>query len=447
MTTATSPAPGTAGFARVLRGDRYRRLLAVRLTSQLGDGAFQAGLASFVLFNPTQAPTAPLVAGVLTVAVLPFTVVGPFAGVLLDRWSRQRVLLVSNLVRVVLALAVAALVVAADGRLEGGVLGALYLLVLAALSVNRFLLAGLGASLPHVVPRALLVPANAVTPTLGTGAFGAGFGLGLGLRLALGPGAPTDGLVVAAAAALFLGAALLTGRLGHRELGPDTPSAASTRAAAVAVARGLREGAAHVWRRPVARDAIGAVGAHRFAFGLSTIATVLLARGHLSDDVEAGFGVLGLVGGAAAAGALLAAAVTPAAVRALERRGTPLGLGPLDTWLVLALLVAAVTEALFVLGIATAPLAAGALVLGLAGQVVKIGADTHVQTAVAEHVRGRAFAFYDVVFNAAFVLAAGLGALVVPDDGYSRPLYAGIAVLYLAVAVGYARAAARPQRG
>jgi MFS family permease len=124
------------------------------------------------------------------VAVLPFTVVGPFAGVLLDRWSRQRVLLVSNLVRVVLVALVAAVVLLSDGTPDGGSLGALYGLVLTTLSINRFLLAGLGASLPKTVAKRLLVPANSITPTLGTGAFGTGFGLGLAMRLRAGSGHP-----------------------------------------------------------------------------------------------------------------------------------------------------------------------------------------------------------------------------------------------------------------
>jgi hypothetical protein len=73
------------------------------------------------------------------------------------------------------------------------------------------------------------------------------------------------------------------------------------------VLRGLREGAVHVWLRPAPRNAIGVIGAHRFAFGLSTIATFLLARGYLSDDVDVGLGILGLAGGAAGVGALVAA--------------------------------------------------------------------------------------------------------------------------------------------
>ncbi len=437
--------PRTGGFTEVVRSAPYRRLLAVRVSSQLGDGMFQAGLASFVLFNPTEAPTAPLVAGALSAAVLPFTVVGPFAGVLLDRWSRQRVLLVSNLVRVVLVLLVAGVVLAGDGSFAGSVLVALYVLVLTTLTVNRFLLAGLGASLPKTVRRELLVPANAITPTVGTGAFGTGFGLGLGVRFVLGAGPVTDAAILLLGGGLFLTASLLALRIGRRALGPDEPTAATTGEAAAAVLRGLREGAVHVWRRPAPRNAIGVIGAHRFAFGLSTIATFLLARGYLSDDVDVGLGILALAGGAAGVGAVLAAVLTPSVTRRLDvlPAGRRAGLGGLDAWVTAALLVAFGVEILYTFGVAVWSLTAGAFVLGLCGQAVKIAADTHVQTGVQESVRGRAFAFYDVVFNAAFILAAALGALVIPDDGYSRLLYAFIAALYLLTALAYLRAARR----
>ncbi|MFC6852613.1 MFS transporter [Aquipuribacter hungaricus] len=433
----------------MLRQGAYRRLLAVRVSSQVGDGAFQAGLASYILFSPTETATAPLVAGALSATVLPFTLVGPFAGVLLDRWSRQRVLLLSNLVRVVLAAAVAALVLASGGEFGGGLLVGLYALVLAALTVNRFILAGLGAALPKTVDRSLLVTANAITPTVGTGAFGAGFGLGFGIRFLLGAGPATDATVIATAAVLFGTSSVLALRIGRGALGPDERTGASAAQALRAVVQGLREGASHVWHRPGPRDAIGVIGAHRFAYGLSVIATFLLARGYLADDAQSGLGVLALAGGAAAGGALLAAVLTPSAVPRLERwrAGRP---GPrlagLDRWVVLALLVACAVEMLYTLGVAVWSLTAGAFVLGLAGQVVKIAADTHVQRGVDESFRGRAFSLYDVVFNAAFILAAALGALVVPDDGYSRPLYAFIALLYLVVAVLYLRACRRAAR-
>ena len=109
--------------------------------------------------------------------LLPFSVLGPFVGVLLDRWSRRQVLARSNFVRVGL---VALLAVAVHADLRGPVL---FGLMLVCLSVNRFLLAGLSASLPHVVAEDDLITANALTPTAGTLAFLIGLGVGAGARI------------------------------------------------------------------------------------------------------------------------------------------------------------------------------------------------------------------------------------------------------------------------
>src|SRR5207247_6636496 len=86
----------------------FRRLLAVRLVCQFGDGVFQASLAGAVLFDPQRQAHAADVAAAFTVLLLPYSLVGPFAGVLLDRWWRQRVLVLANAARGVAVLGVAA---------------------------------------------------------------------------------------------------------------------------------------------------------------------------------------------------------------------------------------------------------------------------------------------------------------------------------------------------
>ena len=58
---------------------------------------FQAALGGAVLFNPEREADPLAVAAGLAVILLPYSLVGPFAGALLDRWDRRRVLLVANL--------------------------------------------------------------------------------------------------------------------------------------------------------------------------------------------------------------------------------------------------------------------------------------------------------------------------------------------------------------
>ena len=104
----------------LIRGVQFRRLFAVRITSQFADGFFQVGLASYVLFSPERQPDAASIAAALAVVLLPMTVIGPFAGVFLDRWNRRQILALANVVRVVPVLS-AAVIIATDGP-EGALL-------------------------------------------------------------------------------------------------------------------------------------------------------------------------------------------------------------------------------------------------------------------------------------------------------------------------------------
>ena len=218
-----SPSPvamrgGVVGELRQLsRLADFRKLVATRLVSQAGDGAFEIGLASLFFFSPERATTAGAIAAAFAVAVLPYTVIGPFVGVLLDRWRRRQILMLVNLARSVMVLVVAVLVAV-------GVVGLpLYLIVLTCLSVNRFYLSGLSAGLPHVVPGEELVLANAITPTAGTVAALLGGAAAVGVRLVLGAGDRTDAVILLAAAGCYATAARLAARLHRDVLGP-TPT-------------------------------------------------------------------------------------------------------------------------------------------------------------------------------------------------------------------------------
>ena len=415
----------------VLRSRGYRRLLGTRLVSQASDGAFQVGLASLLLFSPERQPTTTAMAAALAVTLLPYTLVGPFAGVLLDRWQRRQVLLVANLVRAVLVAGTAALVA------TGTVGVPLYVVVLACLSINRFFLAGLSASLPHVVPQDQLVMANAVTPTLGTTAVVLGAGVGYGARAVLGAGGDAaDAAVLVVAAAGYLGSAAVVAALARSSLGPDGGGArAPLRRQLTSASRGMRAGVRHVRERRPALVALTLIGVHRVGYGLLTLAVALLCRSAAGreGDVEAGLDLFALVLGVTGVGFALGAVLTPLVV---ARAGT-------TAWVVACLLAAAAALVGPVLSVGPPALLLATGVLGATAQGIKVSVDSIVQTSVDDAYRGRVFSLYDVVFNAAFVLAGLLAVAVVPPDGYSRTLYAGVASLYLAAAAGYRWAVVR----
>ena len=86
----------------------FTKLLGVRLVSQVGDGMFQAGLASLFFFSPQSMAEPGGVASALVVLLLPYSLIGPFTGPFLDRWRRRQVLFYGNLVRCALVAVIAA---------------------------------------------------------------------------------------------------------------------------------------------------------------------------------------------------------------------------------------------------------------------------------------------------------------------------------------------------
>jgi MFS family permease len=419
----------------VVRHRDFRRLYGTRLTSQAADGAFQAALASLFFFSPEKQTSASSVAAAFATLLLPYSIVGPFAGVLLDRWRRRQILVFSNLLRAAMVLGVAALVAA---HVTGPVL---YIAVLACLSVNRFFLAGLSAALPHVVTRDELVMANSVSTTSGTIVAIVGGGIGYGLKTLLGEGSSSDATVIVVAALTYVVAAAVASRMDRDLLGPDLANEpAQTREAVRRVARGLLDGAHHVWTHRRAGRALAAIGAHRFFYGVSTISAILLFRSYFNDpdDVDAGLAGLAAAFAASGLGFFLAAIITPEVTHRVRK----------ETWITTCFGFAAAAELVYVFVLHEWLLLIGAFVVGVAAQGSKICVDTIVQESIDDAYRGRVFSFYDVLFNVSFVSAAAFAALALPPDGNSPAVFAVIAVGYAVTAVVYGRATrtSRPAR-
>jgi MFS family permease len=382
-----------------------------------------------VFFNPDRQTDPKQAAAGFVVLLLPYSLVGPFAGVLLDRWSRQRVLVVANLVRSVF-ITLTALILGVHGA-RGF---AFYVAALAALSVNRFYLSALSAALPHVVQRRQLLLANSVSTTSGTAVTIMGLGVALAIRRLAGSGDDGNGVIALSSIAVYVAASVVASRMPRRLLGPeDDPG--PLQAAVREVAAGLAAGAAHVWsRRPAAR-VLMAMGASRLLFGLSTIGTLLLYRNYFHDDgvLRAGIVGLGQAFAASAMGYVIGAIVTPIVTARISK----------SRWIVIVFAVAGITQVASGWPFAKGPLLIGAALLGFAVQSAKICIDTIVQEEIDDDFRGRVFSFYDTLFNLTFVIAAVVAAFVLPRDGKSYPVLIAIGVGYATIACWYAAA----QRG
>ncbi|MEV7288167.1 MFS transporter [Streptomyces sp. NPDC093252] len=407
----------------LLRLRDFRRLLTVRLLSQGADGAYQVGLATYVVFSPERQATPAQIASAMAVLLLPYSLVGPFAGVLLDRWRRRQVFVYGNLLRTVLATGTALLMISSVPD------WLFYASALCVTAVNRFVLAGLSAALPRVVDADRLVIANSLSPTAGTLAATAGGGAAFVVRLLF---SDSDAAVVLVGAGLYLCGALAALRIPRELLGPD-PALIQPRlgAALTGTVRDLLAGVRHLAapRRREAAWALGAMTLMRFCYGALTVTVLMLCRYALTSTTDDGLALLGLALGISGAGFFVAAVITPWAVG----RFGPIG------WIVVCSASAAVLEPALGLPFATVPLLCAAFVLGLVTQGAKIATDTVVQSTVDDGFRGRIFAVYDVLFNVAFVGAAGVAALMLPPDGRSVPLVLTVGAIYAVVAAAMAR--------
>lgn len=415
-----------ANLRSVLEVRDFRRLYASRLLGQASDGLVQAALVTFVLFSPERAPDAVGVATAFAVLFLPYSIVGPFAGVFLDQWRRRQVLVYANLLRAAIVCFVALLIAQ---RHEGI---SLAVVVLAVLGIGRFVLAGLSASLPHVVAGQVLVTANALTPTSGTIAAAIGGLAGLGIRALAGGGDTGSVVVIVCAFVGYLAASAVARTLGKNRLGPDEDNVRDT---VMGVLRGLADGFYQLVSHPIAGRAVLVVMMHRIAFGGLTVIGLLLTRNTVGvvGNVDAALAEFALMTAAAAAGALIGAVLTPGRAR---RWGYV-------RWSVIALAQAAVIVpvSLFVTvaQVSLWPLVIGAFSLGFTGQSVKVCSDTLVQREIPDAYLGRVFALFDMAVNACLVLGVAVVAFTSPESGVSPVVFAGVGILLAATAMVYLR--------
>lgn len=403
----------------------FRRLLLTRLGGQVGDGLFQASLAGAVLFSPEHQASAAGIAAAFAVVLLPYSLVGPVAGVLLDRWWRQRVLVWVNVVRALLVIGVAA-------EIAAGVAGPLfYGSALVIISFNRFILAGLSASLPHVVPQRELVSANAVSTTLGSTATAVGLGIGIGVAGLIGTRDGSYAWTAASSLLLYLSAALAARGFARSALGPDDVER-SHHETVGDVVRGFADGARHLAEIPAARRALAMIGAARFCYGVGFVMILLLFRYRLEDvgPFRSGLAGLGFVAVAVAAGGLAAAFCTPRATRAFG----------FVKWSTALLVVAGVVQVVLGLPYLTWTYVIGAFLLGFAAQGTKICVDTILQRTIEDEYRGRVFSLYDTLLNVTTVVAAIAVAVFLPTDGYAPWVVVVLGVGYVVTGLAYLRA-------
>lgn len=384
---------GTLDRAReALRSRDFRSLLTARLLSTAGDGVFQAALVTSIIFSPEEQGTVAGFAVASLVIVLPFSILGPFAGVFIDRWPRRRILLIAPLARAALAW----LVLVDPSRSAA----AFYAGALWVLSLNRFYLATATAVVPRLVPARDLLMANSLATIGGTTFLLAGVFVG---GLVADAVETTQPLVLAAQAAWVL-ASLAASRIGS-DLLPHTGgrSPELLRHAVRRVSAELVDGVRHLAHAPRALAPIASMSLDQLGQGLVLVLSLFVFRERFGEGV----GSFSWLIGAGGAGVLLGLVT----VGRLEERH------PKER-----IIAGAFALSGFVLVAVSTRITPWSVLLasfgvGLAFAWKKVPSDTLVQEAVPDGYRGRVFAVYDVVYQGSRLLAAGLAVPMLPALG------------------------------
>jgi MFS family permease len=409
-------------FWELLRHPRLSRLLGVRWSGQATDGLFQSALASFVLFSPERQADALSAAVAFAVVLLPYSLVGPFVGTILDRVSRQRALLFANAARAINLLVVALLVFSG----QTGVL--LTVFVLIAFGINRLILAGLSAGLPLIIESKSLISANALAVTGGSVLVVLGGGLGVAIRNifdSLAVADHADAMLVLFASGGYLTASLLALRLGRKEIGPlpHEVKEASFKEGLIE----MREGFAFLRTHQDAIRGILATAVQRGGITALTLTALLLQRNTFNspDNPDAGLRGFGIVLTIAGIGITIGALTAPYGVARFGRH----------RWIKWSMLLSAFGPLILVVWQTEVALALTGFFVALCGQNVKVTNDALVQSKIDDYYRGRVFAVYDVLVNGAIVSGGLIAALMLPASGVTPWVPALVSAIYLLVAL------------
>jgi hypothetical protein len=399
---------------KLFRRRDFTFLVGAQWLAQAADGLVGVSLTKHIVFGgqagfsleEARSPEEVLRIALLT--ILPYAFLSPFAGVLIDRWDRRRLLLLANGVR---ALVLAVVVTVGFERIGDPALYGSLLLVLAS---TRLLLAIKGASLPVVLGEQELLHGNSVSQAgsalfqlggAGVGLVGSGF---VSTRLLVLSGVIVYGLATASAAAV--------GKLGYADR--SVPLRQEIRRMVWDLFEGLRE----IRRRPMAALSLTSFLGLRALVSLVVLAVALTSRAYLARE-----GSLTTVI-PAAAGAL-GAAVGFVSAHALKDRVPPVRI------LVAALGLAGLGVLAFGGIITLLGLTAVAFLVGLGFFLGKIAVDTLMQQSLADGFRGRGFGLQDLAYNLSWILPA-LVLSAAWTQGSARSVLVAAGLVFLATAMG-----------
>lgn len=155
-------------FTKVLRNRDFFLLWAGQIISQLGDRLDQMALIALV-YSRCEGSTIGI-AKILSFTIIPVFLIGPVAGVYIDRWDKRRTMYICDFLRAALVLCIPLFLINKN-------FAWIYLIIFIIFSIGRFFVPAKLAILPELVEKDDLLIANSLINTTGMIAAVLGFGI------------------------------------------------------------------------------------------------------------------------------------------------------------------------------------------------------------------------------------------------------------------------------
>ncbi len=156
-------------FNEVLKNRNFFLLWLGQIISQLGDRLDQMALIAFVYLRAPGSTWE--IAKMLSFTIIPVFLIGPIAGVYVDRWDRRRTMYICDLLRAGLVFTIPFFLFYAKNLIF------IYVIIFIAFSIGRFFVPAKLSIIPDLVEKKDLLMANSLVNTTGMIAAILGFGI------------------------------------------------------------------------------------------------------------------------------------------------------------------------------------------------------------------------------------------------------------------------------
>jgi MFS family permease len=389
----------------LLRNRSFVLLWAAQIMSTLGIELYNIGV-MVTIFEETG--SALQTAGVFVARMVPALILGPAAGVIIDRYPRRLVLVGMNLAQ---ALLLWALLLAGGGETSSTWVG--YAIVIGLATAQTFYRPAQQAILPDIVSRAELVRANSLMMSTNQAILMASYAVGGVLILQYG-----TQLLVIISLATYLAGAAATAMI----VSPGRPAAEADRPD-VAFLRAVWDGLVYVRDHPLARPLVVMETLEHWPHGIWISALMLVFT---REALQAGTQAWGYQGAAFFAGQLAGALVAVFVAERLARRAGWVIIGSAFLYGVLTLAYAVSPTVLFAVFVS--------FVFGPPSAIRDVTQDALLQATASAELMGRVYATRDTLARISYMLA-GVAFAWLADQVSVRWVYLIGGVMYVGTAL------------